>query len=149
MTGNSVAITAIVTSGIVTLGGTIVPWSIHRSDQKYKEKLRIISEKKPTYLLVSDLVRHFRYLDREQMNKVMAESFGPVSLWASDEVRELLFAYTEILPTTYGPDVSDEQRKLAFASGEKLRKQMATELQIARRKRRTTGLFARRPKESC
>lgn len=129
MTDTSVAIAAIVTSGIVTLVGIVVPWIIHRSDQNYSEQLRLVSEKRPTYLMISELIRHFRRLDQEKMSEVMAESFGPVSLWASDEVRELFFAYMDILPTSYGPDKNDAQDKLVLAAGESLRKQMAFELQ--------------------
>ena len=143
MTGTSVAITAIVTSGIVTLGGTVVPWRIHRSDQNYREQLRLVNEKKPTYLMISDLIRHFRNFDQDQMNKVMAESFGPVSLWASDEVRELFFAYITILPTSYGPERTDRQTELVLAAGEKLRKQMAIELQAITPHRPPMRLFSR------
>lgn len=106
-----------------------MPWLIHRSEQNYREQLRLVNEKIPTYLMISNLLLHMRKSDQGEVDRIMNESFGPVSLWASDDVRALFFAYVDILPTSDGPDKNDAQDALVLAAGERLRTRMATELQ--------------------
>jgi hypothetical protein len=123
-----VAVVSVVSTAAVGLVGIVTPVLSRRGERDHGRALHLRDQRAHAYERLSRTMILAQGLD-ERVTEESAEAGIFVALWGSREVREQFTAWVGLLPTVFGPDVTDEAKRRFEAAGEASRTRMADELQ--------------------
>ncbi len=136
LTNTTIALSSIITSGVVATAGILVPALIHLSDRREDERLRLVKEKKDTYLAISEIIFLQHVGSEEKGTELVYKAAAQIALWSSKEVKEIFDSWIDLWQETLDPAKKEENITRANSIREDLRKQMAKEVQNLKMKDR-------------
>lgn len=124
-----VSLGAITAAALVGLAGVIGPIVLRHGDRKHERKTEVLAQRAAAYTKVLAMMHGVDGLRPEDVNEKTREPSILLWLWGTPEVRARLKDWLGVLPSTYGPDATDAERRALLAAANGVRRQMATELQ--------------------
>jgi hypothetical protein len=126
---DGVALTSVIASAAVGIVGVAVPAVVRWGERKDERAMRVRDRRAEAYTTVLRLMQQVDTLDQNEVGKASKESAVLTWLWGSREVRELFWAWLQLIPTRYGPDATAVDRQSVLAAANAVRERMADEVQ--------------------
>jgi hypothetical protein len=126
---DAVAVASVVSSAAVGIAGVAVPAAVRQRERQDERAMRVRDRRAEAYTTVLRLMQKVDTLDQDELEKASRESAVLTWLWGSREVRELFWAWLQLIPTRYGPDATVVDRQRVLAAAEAVRERMADEVQ--------------------
>lgn len=138
--GNTIAITSIISSGILGLIGLASPIWVRYKDREHEKEIRLYehdlmriemvrNRRVDSYAGIMRILQNPKDYNTEPTATLFRETGIQIRLWGSDEVLDLFLAWLDLMPTSYGPDKNDEQDAVVLAAANRARNRMADEVQ--------------------
>jgi hypothetical protein len=129
ITDHSIALASIIASGIVATAGVLVPAWIHTLDKREDARLRLLKDRRDTYLAISELTYLVHVGSEEKAKDLAYKAAASIALWSSEEVKDLFDSWIALWQESEDASKKTECVAKADVVREVLRKLMAKEIQ--------------------